>query len=51
MEIMLFDLTTGDIISQKGAAWDMEARDLIDSAMLKAFSKLKTKIDAPWVTT
>lgn len=44
MEIMLIDLTTGEITSQEGSSWEVEARDLIDLTTLKVFRKFNQKM-------
>jgi len=40
MEVMLIDVVTGSIVSEKGSSWDVDARDLIESILSKAFKKL-----------
>jgi TolB-like protein len=45
MKIILLDLTTGKSIVREGSAWDMEARDYIDSLLAKAFKELNRKLD------
>jgi len=39
MDIMLIDVSTGNITFQSGSARDMEARDLIDQTISKVFKK------------
>jgi len=39
MEILLIDTTSGQITSEKGGSWDMDARDYIDSMMVKVLKK------------
>ncbi len=45
MKIILLDLTTGKSIIKDGSAWDMDARDLIDSILAKAFKELDRELE------
>jgi len=44
MEILLIDTMTGQITREKGSSWDMDARDYIDSMIIKVLKKYNQQI-------